>query len=69
MSVTETIPPEIRAEVEARALFDAVRRGDFSAAAQAQERLKELGWHLTRELPKAPRSRRTLQIHGGAHGD
>jgi dihydrodipicolinate synthase/N-acetylneuraminate lyase len=49
MEATETIPPEVRAGVEANALFDAVRRGDYAAAAKAQERLKELGWTVTRD--------------------
>jgi hypothetical protein len=52
MDPTEPIPPEIRASVEANALFDAVRRGDYDAAALAQKRLKELGWHVSREQPK-----------------
>jgi hypothetical protein len=56
MSVTaETIPPEIHARVAANTLFDAVRRGDFATAARAQERLRGLGWHLTREPEKPAR--------------
>jgi hypothetical protein len=49
MSTMESIPPEARASVEANALFDAVRRGDYAAAAKAQERLRELGWIIARE--------------------
>jgi hypothetical protein len=55
MENVEPIPPEIRAGVEANALFDAVRRGDFASAARAQENLKELGWYLSREQPKPQR--------------
>jgi hypothetical protein len=53
------IPPEIRAEVETRALFEAVRRGDYAQAARAQERLREMGWHINREQPK-PRKRKAV---------
>jgi hypothetical protein len=49
MIPSEQIPVEIRARVEANALFDAVRWGDYASAAQAQERLRALGWHLSRE--------------------
>jgi hypothetical protein len=52
MDTRETIPPEIRACVEANALFDALRRGDFTAAAHAQDRLREMGWCVKREPPK-----------------
>ena len=45
---TPHIPNEIRASVEANALFDAVRHGDFAGAAQAQARLRDLGWYLSR---------------------
>ena len=55
MSDTEAIPPEIRAGVEANALFDAVRRGDFAAAATAQEKLRELGWNISRQQSKPPK--------------
>jgi hypothetical protein len=59
MSVTvDPVPIEIRAQIEASAVFDALRRGDLTAAARAQERLREMGWHLTREVPKQPRPRR-----------
>jgi hypothetical protein len=51
----EKIPPEIRARVEANALFDAVRAGDYAAAASAQQRLRELGWNVSREPAKPPR--------------
>ena len=45
------IPPEIRATVEANAFFDAVRSGDYQEAAASQERLREMGWHLSRVAP------------------
>lgn len=48
-TLAEPIPPEIHARVAANTLFDAVRRGDYATAAKAQERLRGLGWHLTRE--------------------
>jgi hypothetical protein len=59
METVEPIPPEIRAGVEANALFDAVRRGDFASAAQAQEKLRELGWYLSREQPR-PQKRKVV---------
>jgi hypothetical protein len=55
MEAIETIPPEIRANVEANALFDALRRGDYAAAAKAQERLRELGWNVSRDQAKPPK--------------
>jgi len=36
-------PVEIRARVEANALFDALQTGDYASAAQAQGRLQSLG--------------------------
>jgi hypothetical protein len=58
----EPIPPEIRAGVEANALFDALRRGDYVTAARAQVRLRELGWHLSRETPRAYRRRKATEV-------
>jgi hypothetical protein len=49
MNTADDIPVEIRARVEANVLFDAVRAGDFARAAQAQESLRRLGWHVSRE--------------------
>jgi hypothetical protein len=62
MDTRESIPTEVRAGVEASALFDALRRGDFTAAAQAQERLRELGWHVSREEPR-PHRRKGKGVH------
>jgi hypothetical protein len=59
MCTVESIPPEVRASVEANALFDALRRGDYAAAAKAQEPLRELGWTINREQPK-PRKRKAV---------
>jgi hypothetical protein len=59
MESSESIPPEIRASVEADALFGALRRGDYASAAKSQERLKGLGWHLSREAPRPKPARRT----------
>jgi hypothetical protein len=58
MEDQDKIPVEVRASVEANALFDALRRGDFDAAARAQNRLRELGWHISREPSKPHRRRR-----------
>jgi hypothetical protein len=49
------IPVEARAAVECNALFDALRHGDYSAAARAQERLRELGWDVRRLSSKPAR--------------
>ena len=62
MSTMEPIPPEIQAGIEANALFDALRRGDLATAARAQLRLREMGWHLSRETPK-PRRRAKARDH------
>lgn len=59
MDPSEDIPVEIRARVEAAALFDALRSGDYTVAAQAQESLRVLGWHLSRE--PVPQRRVTRQ--------
>jgi hypothetical protein len=60
--MTDEIPIEIRARVEANALFDAVQSGDYTRAAQAQERLRALGWIVRRDPSlkgrKPPRSER-----------
>jgi hypothetical protein len=57
METEEPIPDEIRAEVEANALFTALRRGDYVAAGRAQERLQALGWYVSREAPRSHRRR------------
>jgi hypothetical protein len=49
LDTTASIPVEIRARVEATALFDALQTGDYASAARAQERLRSLGWYLSRE--------------------
>jgi hypothetical protein len=69
MNAVEPIPPEIQAGVEANALFDALRRGDYATAARAQERLREMGWYLGREAPRRPRrgsARQQVARPGGA---
>jgi hypothetical protein len=60
MGTAQPIPPEIQAGVEANALFDALRRGDYATAAHAQERLKEMGWHISRQAPRPQRCRRVV---------
>jgi hypothetical protein len=52
MDPPDHISPEIRARTEANALFLALHRGELAKAAQAQERLRRLGWNLTREHPQ-----------------
>ncbi len=56
MESIEATTSEYSAGAVANILFDALRRGDFSAAARAQERLAQLGWYLTKE-PPAPQRR------------
>ncbi len=58
MDPVATIQPEIRASVGANAFFLALRDGDYASAAKSQERLKELGWHLSREAPRPKPARR-----------
>jgi len=55
MDAVIEIPDEARAAVECNALFDALRHGDYVAAAKAQTRLQELGWDLRRVGSKPPR--------------
>jgi hypothetical protein len=61
--MTDEIPVEIRARVEANALFDALRSGDYASAAQAQERLRALGWIVRRD--PALKNRKTTRPKGG----
>ncbi len=49
LETSEAIPVELRARVEAVALFDALHAGDYAGAALAQERLRTLGWNVSRE--------------------
>ena len=56
MNDSEEIPVEIRARVEANALFEALRVGDYTEAARSQERLRALGFHLSREAPHQRRA-------------
>jgi hypothetical protein len=57
MTSTDSIPPEARAQVECNALFEALRRGDYAAAAAAQEQLRKFGWILTRKTERKTRPR------------
>jgi hypothetical protein len=61
MEAAVQIPVEARAAVECNALFDALRHGDYSAAARAQERLRELGWDVRRMADKPARRNATRQ--------
>ena len=58
MAPIAAIQPEIRASVEANAFFLALKDGDYASAAKSQERLKELGWYLSREAPRPKPTRR-----------
>jgi hypothetical protein len=55
MQQSDHISPEIRARAEANALFLALHHGELDKAARAQERLRQLGWNLTREQPRSER--------------
>jgi hypothetical protein len=64
--MADEIPVEIRARVEANALFDSLHAGDYAGAAQAQERLRALGWYVGREpIPRRAR-RQHHAMKGGA---
>ena len=58
MESVEATPSEYAPGAVANIFFDALRHGDYSAAAKAQERLAQLGWYLTKEPPAPRRSRR-----------
>jgi hypothetical protein len=57
MGPEDPIPIEVRAEVECRQFFAALREGDYTAAAAAQQQLRKLGWTLTRETERKTRPR------------
>jgi hypothetical protein len=59
----EDIPVEIRARVEANALFDALQVGDYAVAAQAQESLRALGWYVSRQPAHRGRATRRRSPH------
>ena len=61
MNAAIEIPIETRAAVECNALFDALRRSDYPAAARAQERLRELGWDVRRKPSESPRRPKPCQ--------
>jgi hypothetical protein len=58
MEATIHIPVEARAAVECNALFDALKAGDYPAAARAQERLRDLGWEVRRTSSEPPSRRK-----------
>jgi hypothetical protein len=60
MSDRAALQPEIKASIEAHALFDALSRGDLSEAARAQKRLRSMGWTVTRERPKPPNAQKAV---------
>jgi hypothetical protein len=64
---SEDIPIEVRARVEANALFDALQAGDYSRAAKAQERLRTLGWYVSREPGRKGRAtpQKARRLEGG----
>jgi hypothetical protein len=55
MRQSDPVSPEIRARAEANALFLALHRGELDKAALAQQRLRQLGWNLTKEQPQPKR--------------
>jgi hypothetical protein len=69
VDTTDDIPVEIRARVEANALFDALRTGDYASAAVAQERLRDLGWYVGREpAPRRHVTRRKARREADGRG-
>jgi hypothetical protein len=61
-----SIRTETLVRIEVNALLDALTRGDFAEAAEAQARPKGLGWYITREAPR-PRSHKAARRQGVAH--
>jgi hypothetical protein len=45
-------------------MLDALTRGDFAVAAREQERLRELGWYISREAPRSRRCNARQQAAG-----
>lgn len=68
MSTSADIPVEIRARVEANALFDAVREGDYAAAAAIQGRLRAMGWYVGRVPSERGRERPARRESGRPSG-
>jgi hypothetical protein len=64
---SEDIPVEVRARIEANVLFDALQAGDYAGAAHAQERLRSLGWCVSRDAGQKARAirRRARPLEGG----
>jgi hypothetical protein len=60
VDATIDVPIEVQARVEANAFFEALRAGDYAAAAEAQERLRAIGWHISRKAPRQTRRRRAV---------
>jgi hypothetical protein len=60
VDATIDIPIEVQARIEANAFFEALRAGDYASAAEAQERLRAIGWHISREVPRQTRKRRVV---------
>jgi hypothetical protein len=52
------VPVEIQARVEANLFFDALRAGDYAGAARAQDNLRALGWHVSREPARTSKRHR-----------
>jgi hypothetical protein len=61
MSEQIVIPSEAMARAECNILFGSLIQGDFAGALRAQERLRQMGWYVSREAPKPPRRRKPRQ--------
>jgi hypothetical protein len=57
---------ETLVRVAVNTLLDALARGEFAVAAREQDQLRELGWYISREAPRAIRhsTRQTTPSQG-----
>lgn len=46
---------ETLVRISLNTMLDALVRGDFAVAAREQERLRDLGWYISREAPRPSR--------------
>jgi hypothetical protein len=58
---------ETLVRISLNTMLDALARGDFVEAAREQERLRDLGWYISREAPR-PRRRNARQQAPGRDG-
>ena len=63
---------EVRSETLVRislnTMLDALGRGDFAVAAREQERLRGMGWYISREAPRPRRRHARQQATGREDG-